>query len=71
MNELYFKWSNTDLCREVDCKANEVCVANKGVASCVKKAKKLTKSAAMITSDKQCDPCPVVRPDFVCGSDNR
>ncbi|KAI1280325.1 Testican-2 [Halotydeus destructor] len=104
LKELYFAWSNIDLCRGVQCKPHEHCVVEeKGVAACISNGKskkgkaehrekstykkghsdkhsderknqnryfKPTENTVTRKQKKACESCPVVKPDFICGSDN-
>ncbi|XP_076247969.1 proteoglycan Cow isoform X2 [Calliopsis andreniformis] len=60
------KWTydpNSELCRPLQCKRREICLLEDTfTAVCISK-KDLHKSG--------CQECPVVKPTFLCGSDNR
>uniref|UniRef100_A0A1I8MIF9 Uncharacterized protein n=1 Tax=Musca domestica TaxID=7370 RepID=A0A1I8MIF9_MUSDO len=54
----------SDLCRPLSCKKREICLLeNEYSAVCVSK-KELHKN-------RNCKPCPVAKPTFLCGNDNR
>lgn len=83
---MYESWNLADLCKNVQCKNKEFCIIqSKGVATCAKKAKKHEKEYKSKARNfqpvsyrpnlenlgiRQCKPCPVVKPQFVCGTDN-
>ncbi|KAG8191178.1 hypothetical protein JTE90_011862 [Oedothorax gibbosus] len=71
--------SENDLCKNLQCKPHQVClVEDDDVAVCISRRKLSAKENALrqaapkkkAQTEDPCIPCPVLKPDFVCGSDN-
>jgi len=70
-NELYEFWNNLDMCNDVSCKGDQVCITNKdNTAVCVDKIKENGKRGS---SKKKCTQCPKLdkMDDIYCASNNR